>query len=48
VGAPGHRLAQVPLPVIRLGVEQAKNPQDVALGLQILFLLTVLSWPPRS
>jgi len=43
---PAIASAQVPLPVIRLGVEQAKNPQDVALGLQILFLLTVLSLAP--
>ena len=43
---PVYSAAQVPLPVIRFGVEQAKNPQDVALGLQILFLLTILSLAP--
>jgi flagellar biosynthetic protein FliP len=43
---PTVSLAQIPLPVIHIGVEQAKNPQDVALGLQILFLLTILSLAP--
>jgi flagellar biosynthetic protein FliP len=43
---PSFAFSQIPLPVVRVGVEQAKNPQDVALGLQILFLLTVLSLAP--
>ena len=38
--------ADIPLPTIRLGVEQAKTPQDVALSLQILLVLTVLSLAP--
>ena len=40
------RAADVPLPAIRLGVEQAKTPQDVALSLQILLVLTILSLAP--
>lgn len=48
LGVPGLAAAQaqIPLPVIRFGVEQAKGPQDVALSLQILFLLTILSLAP--
>jgi len=38
--------ADIPFPVIRFGVEQAKNPQDVALSIQILLVLTVLSLAP--
>jgi len=38
--------ADIPFPAIRLGVEQAKNPQDVAMSLQILLVLTVLSLAP--
>jgi flagellar biosynthetic protein FliP len=38
--------AEIPFPAIRLGVEQAKNPQDVAMSLQILLVLTVLSLAP--
>ena len=36
----------IPVPNINLGVEQATKPQDVALSLQILFILTVLSLAP--
>lgn len=38
--------AATPLPSVNLGVGQARNPQDVSLTLQILFLLTVLSLAP--
>lgn len=38
--------ADIPFPAIRVGVDQAKNPQDVALSLQILLVLTVLSLAP--
>jgi flagellar biosynthetic protein FliP len=38
--------ADIPLPAFRFGVEQAKNPQDVALSLQILLVLTILSLAP--
>ncbi len=36
----------IPVPRINLGFEPAKGPEDVALSLQILFLLTVLSLAP--
>ena len=39
--------AQTPtLPKITLGVERSENPGDVAITLQILFLMTVLSLAP--
>ena len=46
ISAIGSMAADIPFPVIRLGVEQAKNPQDVALSIQILLVLTVLSLAP--
>ena len=36
----------IPLPALRLGVGQADSPRDVALTLQILALMTVLSLVP--
>lgn len=36
----------VPLPNLTLGIDEAGNPQQVARGLQILLLLTVLSLAP--
>jgi flagellar biosynthesis protein FliP len=42
----GASAADIPFPAIRVGVDQAKNPQDVALSLQILLVLTVLSLAP--
>ncbi len=36
----------VPIPSISVGVEAASNPQDVALSLQILLTLTVLTLAP--
>lgn len=38
--------AQTAVPRIILGVEEAESPQEVAVTLQILFLLTVLSLAP--
>jgi len=38
--------ADIPLPAIHFGVDQAKNPQDVALSIQILLILTILSLAP--
>jgi flagellar biosynthesis protein FliP len=40
------RAAEIPFPAIHIGVDQAKNPQDVAMSLQILLVLTVLSLAP--
>lgn len=36
----------VPIPNVSIGVEAANNPKDVALSLQILFTLTVLTLAP--
>jgi len=36
----------IPIPSINVGVEAANNPKDVALSLQILFVLTVLTLAP--
>jgi flagellar biosynthesis protein FliP len=36
--------AEIPIPALRIGVEQARSPQDVAMSLQILLLLTVLAF----
>lgn len=36
----------IPVPRITLGFEPARGPEDVALSLQVLFLLTVLSLAP--
>ncbi len=46
ISAIGSLAADIPFPAIRVGVDQAKNPQDVALSLQILLVLTVLSLAP--
>lgn len=34
------------IPTIKVGVADAKNPGDVSVGIQILFLLTILSLAP--
>lgn len=36
----------IPIPNIAVGVEQANNPQEIALSLQVLLTLTVLSLAP--
>ncbi len=38
--------AEIPIPKINIGIDQAKGPQDVALSLQVLFLLTILTLVP--
>jgi len=38
--------AQQPLPKISIGVDSAKNPRDVAVTLEILLLMTVLTLAP--
>ncbi|MDI6799702.1 MAG: flagellar type III secretion system pore protein FliP [Actinomycetota bacterium] len=45
---PRPALAQpeIPIPSINLGVGEAETPQDVAVSLQILFLITILSLAP--
>lgn len=36
----------IPIPKVSIGVDAAKGPEDVAVSLQILFLLTILSLAP--
>lgn len=36
----------IPIPRVNIGVSTAKGPQEVALSLQILFLMTILSLAP--
>ena len=38
--------AEIPIPKINIGISEAKGPEDVALSLQILFLLTILTLVP--
>jgi flagellar biosynthesis protein FliP len=38
--------ADIAFPAIRVGVDQARSPQDVAMSIQILLVLTVLSLAP--
>jgi len=42
----GAAHADIAFPTIKLGVDQAKSPQDVVMSLQILLVLTVLSLAP--
>jgi flagellar biosynthesis protein FliP len=39
-------MAQTVLPKISVGIDQADSPQDVAMSIQILFLMTILSLAP--
>lgn len=43
---PVYSQETVPLPRINIGVEPARTPQDVAITLQIIFLLTLLTLAP--
>ena len=36
----------LPIPKIGLDIEAAENPQDIALSMQILFILTIISLAP--
>ncbi len=38
--------SQIPIPKVTLGVERAEKPEDVAMSIQLLFLMTVLSLAP--
>ncbi len=44
----GYAWAQDPitLPTVKIGIDQAQNPQQVSMLLQIIFLMTVLSVAP--
>jgi flagellar biosynthetic protein FliP len=37
---------RIPIPRVNIGIDQAKSPQDVAVTLQIIFLLTLLTLAP--
>lgn len=39
-------IAQTVIPKISIGIEKAKTPGDVAMSLQILFIMTILSLAP--
>ena len=40
-------LAQtLPIPTLKIGIGEAKNPEEVSVLIQILFLLTILSLAP--
>ncbi len=41
-----HAQTTVPIPQVTLGIGKATKPQDVALTLQILFFMTILSLAP--
>ena len=43
---PEALLAQSPIPGIRIAVDQADTPEQVAITLQIVFLLTILTLAP--
>ncbi len=38
--------ATIPIPTINFNVQEAKSPKEVALSLQILFLITIISLAP--
>ncbi|MBN2008084.1 flagellar type III secretion system pore protein FliP [candidate division KSB1 bacterium] len=42
----GSALAQQPIPKLTIGVDQANSPKDVAVTLQIVALMTILSLAP--
>ena len=42
----GHAVPQIGLPSIQLGVNSSNNPKDVAVTLQILLMMTVLTLAP--
>ncbi len=41
-----QQTGSIPIPSINLNVEEAKSPRQVALSLQILFLITIISLAP--
>lgn len=42
----GGNPLRIPIPRIGLNIEESNNPQDIALSLQILFLLSILTLAP--
>lgn len=46
VAAPSALAQETVIPALRFGLERARGPQDVALTLQLVFLLTVLTLAP--
>ena len=41
-----HAEPEIPIPNIDINVRAAESPQEVALSLQVLFILTILSIAP--
>lgn len=41
-----QQTGQIPIPTINFNVEEAKSPRQVAVSLQILFLITIISLAP--
>lgn len=39
-------ITQIPIPTIGLNIQEAQTPQEVSMGLQIIFLLAILSLSP--
>jgi len=44
--APAGEAPMIPIPILQMSLTPADSPQDVALGLQIIALMTVLSLAP--
>lgn len=42
----GQNRTNIPIPTIDFGIEEAQTPQEIALSLQILFLLSILTLAP--
>ncbi len=41
-----QQTGQIPIPRISIGIKEARTPKEVALSLQILFLITIISLAP--
>lgn len=46
VGAFAQQAQNIPIPTVNLNITEAKTPRQVALSLQVLFLITVISLAP--
>ncbi|MBV8645687.1 MAG: flagellar biosynthetic protein FliP, partial [Candidatus Eremiobacteraeota bacterium] len=45
-GVPGPTAPTIPIPRVNIGISPATKPTDVALALQVLVLLTILTLAP--
>jgi flagellar biosynthetic protein FliP len=46
VGAFAQEAGNIPIPTINFNIEEARSPQEVALSLQVIFLITIISLAP--